>query len=104
MLLNFHGSFVFVASRFRLQQLLQDITFKTVCQQLFYFVLLSFVFLTCDSLYRLSHSEASVNNFFIFLCVYVSGLIRRSASFDRASDIILNQSSNVNDFLRQILY
>ena len=69
MLLNFHGSFVFVASRFRLQQLLQDITFKTVCQQLFYFVLLSSVFLTCDSLYRLSHLEASVNNFFISLCV-----------------------------------
>ena len=35
MLLNFHGSFVFVASRFRSQQLLQDITFKTVCQQFF---------------------------------------------------------------------
>ena len=104
MLLNFHGSFAFVVSRLRSQQLLQDITFKTVCQQLFYFVLLSSVFLTCDSLYRLSHSEASVNNFFIFLCVYVSGLIRRSASFDRASDIILNQSSNVNDFLGQILY
>ena len=65
---------------------------------IFYFVLLSSVFLTYDSLYRLSHLEVFVNNFFIFLCVYVSGLIRRSASFDRASDIILNQSLNVNTF------
>ena len=71
MLLNFHGSFVFVASRLRLQQLLQDITFKTVCQQLFYFVLCRLCFSLATACIGY-HIQKHLSTTFLFSFAFMS--------------------------------